>query len=154
MSPRPRKAVISLAATLTFGAMMVAMTSETQARGGFGFRGGGVEFGGLRGVGFAGRGFAGPALAGRGWGWGGRNWGGRGWAGGGWGWRRPGWTGFASRWADRGGRSFVRVCLSLLRVRSLLLRLLRLWVLLCLSVLPVLTTTSSLLAKNAVTGRL
>ena len=41
---------------------MVAMTSETQARGGFGFRGGGVEFGGLRGVGFAGRGFAGPGF--------------------------------------------------------------------------------------------
>jgi hypothetical protein len=81
MNSTGRKAVISLAATLTFGAMMVAMTSETQARGGFGFRGGGVGFGGLRGVGFAGRGFAGPGLAGRGWGWGGRGWGGRGWDG-------------------------------------------------------------------------
>jgi len=46
MNSTARKAVISFAATLTSGAMMVAMTSETQARGGFGFRGGRVGFGG------------------------------------------------------------------------------------------------------------
>jgi hypothetical protein len=89
MNITARKAVISLVAGLTFGAIIIAMTSETQAWGGVGFRGGGVGFGGLRGVGFAGRGFANPGLAGRGWGWGGRGWGGRGlgWAGRGWGWQ-------------------------------------------------------------------